>query len=46
MIFLNFELCMVQKWIKIMDLILGFFVGFPNNPNLDVSEYFGCQFFF
>ena len=24
MIFLNFELCMVQKWIKIMDLILVF----------------------
>ena len=24
----------------------SFFLGFPNNPNLDVSEYFGCNFFF
>ena len=24
----------------------SFFVGFPNNPNLDVSGHFGCKFFF
>ena len=41
-----FEFCIPQKWIKIMDLSLFFFVGFPNNPNLDVSKYFGCKFFF
>ena len=28
-----------------MDSILVFFVGFPNNPNLDVSGHFGCNFF-
>ena len=28
-----------------MDLTLVF-VGFPNNPNLDISEYFGGKFFF
>ena len=41
-----FEIWMLQKWIEIMDLILVFFVGFPNNPNLDVSGHFGCKFFF
>ena len=46
MIFSIFSIWMFQKWIEIMDLILVFFVGFPNNPNLDVSEYFGCKFFF
>ena len=41
-----FEIWMLQKWIEIMDLILVFFfVGFPNNPNLDVSGHFGCKFF-
>ena len=24
----------------------SFFVGFPNNPNLNVSGNFGCKFFF
>ena len=23
----------------------SFSVGFPNNPNLDVSGHFGCKFF-
>ena len=40
-----FEIWMLQKWIEIMDLILVFFVGFPNIPNFDVSKYFSCTFF-
>ena len=29
-----------------MESIQVFFVGFPNNSNLDVSKYFGCKSFF
>ena len=36
--FLSFELCMLQKWTKITNLILVF-LGFSNIPNFDAFPY-------